>query len=335
MTQQPSDAPSGAPPSPLERLKREPERFSLDQAAAVLAPGRDPSDLAFRTTARLSYPAGDVTRVDAATHEIVTPTVGLIGPGGVLPRYYSGRVEADLKQRSGSLHAFLDMLSRRFVGLFVRAGAKYRPTRDPRLAEGVLSAVIGIGTPRLAASLGTQTPAVLYHAGAIAPRTRSAERLRGMVAEEIEARVEIQEFSGGWVRIPTSEQSRLARGVDRGHFVRLGIDAAVGTQVWDPSSRFTVALGPVSLATYLALLPGQPLHARLVELTRLQVGIELDFLLRPILRAGDVPPLRLRKAGDISARLGWTSWLNAPRPRRRDCDDALLRTDLNTLRRSS
>jgi type VI secretion system protein ImpH len=318
--------------TPLERLEREPGRFSIDQASAVIAPRRDPTEIAFRSTSRLGSPAGEVTRADAAQGGLVVPTFGLIGPGGVLPRHYTALADAESRRRSTALHDFVDMLARRFTGLFVKAGSKYRPTRDPHQAEQVLGAAVGLGTPRLADALGTPLPAVLYHAGGLSARTRSAERLRGMLSEETGAEVRLIEFAGGWVRLPTPEQTRLAAPGLPGRHVALGIDAAVGAQVWDPSSRFLVNLGPMSLRAFEALLPGAPLHARLAELTRLQVGLEVDFAFNPVLAAAEVPPLQLGLPGPGAARLGWSSWLTAARPRRNPADDAMLRPQSPTAR---
>lgn len=319
--------PLGAPraaPTPLERLQREPTRFSIDQAAEVLAPRRDPVEITYRSAPRLGAPGGEVTRVRADKGELVTPTFGLIGPGGVLPRHYTAWVDAELRKRSTALQAFLELLARRFTGLFVKAGAKHRPTRDPRLAEQVQAAAVGLGTPHLAPALATPLPAVLYHAGGLAARSRSAERLRGLLCEETGAEVQIVEFAGGWVRLPVSEQTRLAAPGQPGRHDRLGMDAALGSQVWDPPARFLVRLGPLGLRDFEALLPGTPLHTRLVELTRLLVGPEQDFAFNPSLAAAEVPPLRLGGSGQGGARLGWTSWLTTPRPRRQAPADAML-----------
>lgn len=309
-------------PSPREKLAAEPARFSLDQAVAVLAPGRDPVELSYRTQARLGAPGGEVAGSNVATGEITTPTFGLIGPGGVLPRHYTATVAAEARKRSTALHSFLDMLARRFTGLFVKAGAKYRPARDPVPAERVLAAASGLGTPHLVARLATPLPALLYHAGALAARSRSAERLRGLLTEETGTPVEIVEFAGGWIRLPEAEQSRMAARGRPGANCGLGVDAALGAQAWDPSARFLLRLGPLKLKEFEALLPGAPLHGRLVELIRLQVGLEQDFALNPVLAADQVPPLKLGLGG---ARLGWTGWLTTPRPRRTDAREALLR----------
>lgn len=310
--------------SPLERLQREPTRFSIDQAAAVIAPGRDPLEIAFRSEPRLGAPGGEVTAARPERGELLTPTFGLIGPGGVLPRHYTAWVESELRKRSTALHAFVDMFARRFTGLFIKAGGKHRPTREPRQAEQVLAAAVGLGTPGLTEALATPLQAVLYHAGGLAARSRSAERLRGMLSEETGAEVRITEFAGGWVRLPNTEQSRLAAAGVPGQYVQLGVDAVIGAQVWDPPSRFLVGLGPLNLRDFKALLPGTRLHTRLVELTRLHVGPEQDFALNPTLAADEVPALQLGLGNSKFTQLGWTSWLATPRVRRQPAGEALL-----------
>lgn len=311
---------------PLQRLLQEPGRFAIDQAAAVLAPGRDPVELHYRSSSRLGAPAGEVTKVRPDSAELVSPTFGLLGPGGVLPRHYTALVDAELRKRSSALQTFLDLLARRFTGLYVKAGAKYRPSRDPRLAEQVQCAALGLGTPHLVDSLHTPLAAVLYQAGPLAARSRSVERLRGMLCDETGAEVQIVEFAGGWMRLPPAEQSRLQAAGQPGRHVQLGMDALAGSQVWDPSARFLVRLGPLSLGDFKRLLPGTPLHARLVELIQLHVGPEQDFAFNPVLHGEQAPPLQLGALADTAAaRLGWTSWLGTARPRRRPLGDALLR----------
>jgi type VI secretion system protein ImpH len=318
--------------TPLERLQREPGRFSIDRASEVIAPGRDPTEIAYRTTSRLGAPASEVAQANAVKPSLVTPTFGLIGPGGVLPRHYSALVDGETRRRSTALQAFMDLLSRRITGLFVKAGSKFKPTRDPRLTEQVLGAAVGLGTAGLAEGLASPLQAVLYHAGSLASRTRSAERLRGMLSAETGGEVRLIEFAGGWVRLPPVEQTCLAAPGQPGRHDRLGVDAAVGAQVWDPAARFLVHLGPMALADFEALLPGAPLHTRLVELTRLQVGLELDFAFNPVLSAAEIPSLRLGPPGKGAARLGWTSWLTPARPRRIPAAEAIMRPHSPGLR---
>lgn len=303
--------------TPLARLAGQPGRFTLDQAAAVAAAGGDVLDLRWRTAARLGYPAGEVLSARAAEANepatLVTANFGLVGTGGVLPRHHTALVAAETRKRSGALHAFLDPLAGRFVGLFVRAGAKYRPTRDAVPAERALAAAVGIATPHLGSRAGASAPTLLYHAGHLAARGRSADRLAAMLAEELGTPVRIEEFAGGWVRLPPEERSRLPRaskGEPEGRHAALGAGAVLGAETWDAQARIDVRIGPLQGPAFAALLPGTPRHARVVALTRLFLGLDTGFVLRPVLAAASIPPLAL--GGTSAGRLGWTSWL--PRP---------------------
>lgn len=321
------DEPDDPPPSPAlravapaERLAREPTRFVLDQAVDVAArvvrgpDGADPLALRFRSWPRLGLPAGEVVQARPEEGELTVAAFGLIGPGGVLPRHVTATVGAELRKRSNALHAFLDMTARRLLGLYAKAGAKYRPTRNPEPAEKVLAAAIGMGTPGLDGRIAPPMPTLLFHAGNLAARTRSAERLRAMLEEETGGRVDIEEFAGGWVRLPEEEQTRLGGG-RTGRHAALGRGAAAGSQVWDPQARFVIRIGPLRRPAFEALLPGTPRYRTLVDLTRLFVGLDTGFALNLVLAGEEIPPLAL---GGGVARLGQTSWLGSAAPRARD-----------------
>lgn len=304
-------------PSALERLRAAPELFELDQAAFVIAQGRDVVELPYAALPRLNLPAAEVAQADPESGALTTPLFGLIGPAGTLPRHYTATTGAELRQRNQALRHMLEMLARRLTGMWVRAGAKYRPTRDPLPTERALDAAVGMGTPGLAERLPVPAQSLRYHAGHLAARSRSASRLAAMIAEETGFTVEIVEFSGGWLRLPPSEQTRM--GVQYG---QLGVDAAAGAQVWDPQARFIIRLGPLDADSFERLLPGRPLFERICGLTRLFVGPEQDFVLNPVLAADSVPATRL---GPGQGRLGLTTWMGMPRPRSVPAREAMLR----------
>ena len=309
----PTPAVRPAPAPPLERLAREPGRFSLDQAAHLTAPGGDVLALRYRTTARLGYPLGEVLAPRRADGTLTSPSFGLIGPGGVLPRHFTALVGAESRKRSLALHAFLDLAASRFTGLHVKAAAKYQPARDPLPAQKALAAAVGLGTPHLADRTGVPLEGLLYHAGNLAARSRSADRLAALLAEETGVPVTIQEFTGGWLRLPETERTRLGGGGQRGRegqHARLGAGALAGAETWDAQARFTIRLGPLDGARFAALLPGTPEHRRVVALTRLVVGLDTGFVVNPVLAPAAVPALALGQG-----RLGWTSWLGVAQPR--------------------
>lgn len=307
--------------SALQRLAQTPGRFDLDQAVRVAAPAGDPLALRYRTVARLGFPAGEVLAHRPEQRELVVASFGLIGPGGVLPRHQTATVAAEDRKRSRALHHFVDMLANRFTGLHVLAGARYRPTADPGAAERVLAAAMGLETAGLMPRAGVPREAALYHAGHLAARSRSASRLAAMLEEEAGAPVRLEEFAGRWVRLPPAERTRLAgggRGVaSEGQHAQLGAGALLGAETWDAQARFVVRIGPVDARRFAMLLPGRPLHARIVALTRLLVGPDTGFAIAPVLQAPAIGPLQLGAGG---GRLGWTSWLSLPagRTRRRD-----------------
>ncbi len=315
----PPPAPVLRPVAPAQALARQPTRFAFDQAidlAALVAQAAegDPLALRYRSLPRLGLPAGEVVQARPETGELTLGTFGLVGAGGVLPRHVTATVGAELRKRSMALHAFIDLNSRRFAGLHARAGAKYRPTRNPVPAERVLAAAIGMGTPGLDGRLSLPVATLLYHAGNLAARSRSAERLRAMLEEETGGRVDIEEFAGGWIRLPESEQTRFGGG-RLGQHAALGQGAAAGSQVWDPQARFIIRIGPLRRRAFEALLPGSPRYRHLVDLARLFVGLDTGFALNLILAKAEIPPLAL---GGGVARLGQTSWMGMPAPRQQD-----------------
>jgi type VI secretion system protein ImpH len=322
---EPPPSPVLAPLSPIDRLKRDPARFDLDQAVAVTlrasgTPADQPEALRLRSQARLAMPAGAVLQAKPEEGELTLGTFGLIGAGGVLPRHHTAMVATEQRKRSMALHAFLDMVARRSVGLFPKAGAKYRPTRNPQPATDALSAAIGMGTGHLDGRMRVDRQALLYHAGNLASRTRSTERLRAMLQAETGRKVEIEEFAGGYIRLPETEQTRMPKGRAAPQHCALGVSATAGAQVWDAQARFIIRFGPLTRAEFDALLPGTPSWQRITQLARLFVGQDTAFAVNLVLRKDDVPA---SQAG-AGARLGWSTWTGTSRPRRGDARDALF-----------
>jgi type VI secretion system protein ImpH len=131
--------------------------------------------------------------------------------------------------------------------------------------------------------------------------------------------VQIQEFAAKWHVLEESETSPL--GSAR---ARLGHDAILGRRLRLSQFHFRVILGPLDRASYLRFLPAGDAFARLRELVRFAVGAEMGFDVRLLLRAKDVPLLRLgSRAADTAPRLGWLAWIGR-RPRDRDACDVVI-----------
>ncbi len=326
--------------SPLQALARSPRRFGFDAAVRVLTLARhteDPADVArFRTPPGLTYPPADVLDLrggggsETDRPDVTIGMMGLTGPSGVLPRHYTDAVVQALRSRSPSLHAFLDLLSHRFVAFFARAGAKYRPARAAETAAlrtppaddpitKILLALIGHGTAHLTDRMLIGTQPLTHYAGLFAARPRSAQRLGAMVSDWLGMRAEVIEFAGAWLSLPPDQRSRI--GVN-GQFSILSSNAAAGVRAWDPQARIILRIGPLDRAGFERLLPDRLALQRLVSLVRTYVGFEIGFAINPVLAADSVPPLRLDSAADPPPRLGWNTWLEPVSGGQRRHEDA-------------
>ena len=321
--------------SPLEALAQTPRRFGFDAAVRVLTLARhteDPAEVAhFRSPPGLTYPPADVVEFrGSGKPDVTVAMIGLTGPSGVLPRHYTDAVVQALRNRSASLHAFLDTLSHRFVAFFARAGAKYRPARAAEAAAlrspgqqdpitKALLALTGHGTAHLTDRLLISTEPMLHYAGLFAMRPRSAERLGALVSDWLGMRVEVIEFAGAWLSLPPDQRSRIGA---YGQFSQLSLNAAAGVRAWDPQARVILRIGPLDRAGFERLLPDRLALQRLVSLIRAYVGFEIGFAINPVLAADSVPPLQLDSTADPKPRLGWNTWLEPIAGGRRRTTDA-------------
>jgi type VI secretion system protein ImpH len=333
------------PASPLERLATGPERFGFDAAVRILllaARKTDPGEVVrFRSMTGLAYPPADVLEIIAKPNgvrpDMVVSVMGLTGPSGVLPRSFTETVNTTLRARSGSLHDFLDMLSHRMLALFARAGTKYRLARISEIGRlaagdgddrdnpltGLLLSLTGYGTAHLADRLAAGRDPLMHYAGFLTTQPRSAERLRALVSDWLGRPVEVFEFVGAWLPLPSDQRTRLGgRGI-AGQFDRLGAapdgddgaaraDAAIGIRAWDQQAGIVLRIGPLDRDDFTTLLPDRPQLERLVALVRAYLGYATGFSINPIASPAAVPDLQLHADADPAPLLGWNTWMTAP-----------------------
>jgi type VI secretion system protein ImpH len=337
--------------SVLARLLREPRRYRFDAMVRVLmraALKDDPgAAIRFRTPPGLAFPATEVQEVcDGGIRlDATIGLMGLTGPSGVLPRYYSEIVSQTLRGGSTALHQFLDMLGERFVAFFAMAAIKYRPAREadvahlraeqaPDAISQVLLSLTGYGTPHITPRIAAGFDPLLHYAGLFAMRPRSADRLGAMLSDWLGRQVQVIEFAGAWLRLPPDQRSRIGT---QGAFCLLGIDAAVGVRAWSPEARMLLRVGPLGRGDFQRMLPNGETLLRLVSLVRAFVGPELGFVINPVLAASDVfrsdeaGAMRLAGVAPIPPRLGWNTWLpidSGSFRRRSDASDAVFDADM-------
>jgi type VI secretion system protein ImpH len=309
-----------------DRLFEEPYSFEFAQAVRLLRqyyphragvglfqPPRSEA-VRFGATPSLTFPASEIQelleRAEAPPLMRVN-FMGLVGPLGVLPLYYTELVSERVRVRDYTLRDFLDIFHHRLISLFYRVSEKYRfvigyEQRESDRFSGYLFDLIGLGAPALRRRQEIEDETLLFYTGLFAQQPRSAEALRLMLTDYFEAPIAIQQFLGAWYRLDSRAQCSL----DDTSFdsQQLGFGAVVGDEIWDPQSRLRVVIGPLPLHRYLDFLPSGAAYRPLRSLVRFFAGDEFDFEAQLILRRDDVPACELGAGGESAPRLGWLSW---------------------------
>jgi type VI secretion system protein ImpH len=282
------------------RLKDEPVRF-----------GQEPT-LAFAPSSLAGF-----HRRGARPPRLDTFFLGLFGPNGPLPLHLTEYArERDRNHGDATFRRFADIFHHRYVQLFYRAWAEAQPvTHADRPADDRFALYVGafggLGLDALRGRDAMPDEVRLHWAGLLAMASRPAEGLARILAGFFEIPVRIEEHVGHWIRLPRASLSRLG-----GEDAVLGSAATLGERVWDVAGKFRVVAGPVDLATFRRLLPGEPSLERVRAIVRAWTGDEMWWDLKVILRRADVPPARL----DQRCGLGRTTWLLSG-PAARDAED--------------
>ena len=337
--------------SVTEQLLTEGYRFDFFQSVRLLnriAEHQDPVGYAslpqresvrFHSLPSLSFPPSaiyDIARTENREEpmKMVVAFMGMTGPQGVLPRYYTELIMERLRYQDRTLLDFFDIFSHRLISLFYRSWEKYhvavsfegaaiQPKKPDRISQHLLS-FIGLGTKGLAEQLAFSPQALLGYTGLLAVRSRSAHSLRQLLTHFFGVVVEIRQFIGEWVALEPEDQSRL-NGPKRN--LRLGETTMAGSKIWDQQARFQVELGPLSLTRFGQFLPSGKTYHTLVQLIRFFAGQHLQFDVRLKLVAADVPYCRLGERSECPPQLGWTTWLKC-QEFTEDADDVSFRGEL-------
>jgi type VI secretion system protein ImpH len=325
----------------IEALRAAPERFDFIQAVRILerAAQRAASDsgaqapalvgfdhdprretLLLRAVMELAFPATEVLQLDDAggKPELTVSMMGLNGVSGVLPGHYSHWVLEAFRNKNAAPRDFLDLFNHRALSLFLRAAEKYRlPLAFERAgSQGqdsistLLLALVGLRGPALQHRQAIPDETQVFYAGHFAQRRRTAAGLRRMLTEHFAQPVGVKQFQGHWANLLPGEQTRLGGGTrDSRRYATLGVNAILGSRVWDVQGSFRVQLGPLNYTQFKSLMPGEAQMAQLAALTRSFVGPALSFDVQVTLQASGIPALTLSNNPQAGRRLGWNTWL--------------------------
>jgi type VI secretion system protein ImpH len=301
----------------LRRFEREnPDKPRIGDAATLAE-----EYLVVSQNPYMEFPASNL---DGAVAEpgrmrLVARFLGMFGPQGALPLTTTEESYLWLLERDDAFPRFADIFQRRFIALFFRAWADARPiAQNDRPGEdrfrAYVGSMIGVGAPLFRDADSLSDFAKMEYAGLLAPRVKSASRLRSFLSGLFGARVEIDEFVGVWLTLEPSARSRLGA-----RPCGLGSDCMLGASTFSVADKFRVRVFVRDFAQYQRFLPGSD-HARAIgDAVFLYVGEEYDWDMELAIPAGEITPVRLGQG----AKLGWTTWM-APNWSK---TDVTIRTD--------
>jgi type VI secretion system protein ImpH len=333
------ETPAVGQPELEAQLRENPTSFEFFQAVRVLErlyPQRDrvgkfgapAAEVArFGANPDTAFPASEIQRLELSDGpaRMAVNFMGLTGPEGVLPYYYSLLISERMRARDTTLRDFFDIFHHRMISLFYLAWEKYRFTvsyerdQQDRVTQH-LKDLIGLGESGLQDRLSIRDDALLFYAGLFAPRQRSATALQQLLEDYFGVPVEVEQFVGGWYPLSASTHCTLGEEGDASE--QLGWGAVAGEEVWDPQARVRLRLGPLTRRQYDQFLPTGSAYEPLKTLTRFFSGDQFDFEVQLVLARDEVPASAIGMEAPGSP-LGWCTWMRS-RPFSRDADDTIL-----------
>jgi len=325
-------APSGTDHTPLapellERLEQEAFVFRFFQAVRLLermAPDREPvgrfarpkeEAARFKVHQSLMFPASEIQALEFPVGQPPLMTVnfmGLTGPLGVLPIWYTNLIRDRIKAKDHTLPDFFDIFNHRLISLFFHAWEKYRfaisyERGDREGLTKCLMDITGLGTTGLQNRQDVPDDSLLFYAGLLSQKPRSAQNLAQLLSDYFDVPVAIEQFVGAWYRLDPVNQCHMDERPDFSEQVGLG--AVVGDEMWDQHSRARIKIGPLTMERYLEFLPNGSAFQPLKALAHFYSNGEVDFEAQLILKMDQVPLCSLGAGGDEAPQLGWVTWM--------------------------
>jgi type VI secretion system protein ImpH len=303
------------------RLLRDPAAFEFHQAVRLLERLVVPNGrIRFASAPGLAFPEADVAGIELGDGiggetdaTLRTAVVGLLGPWGELPYWYSERVAGALAAGDDGPAAFFDLFTSRLVELFYQAWKDTNITVD---CEQELNGHVGAATFYLTALCGhsSEKDALatrwLRYAGLLRRRPVPVASVVTVLSDVVSAPVEVRQFEGRWHELAASRVSRL----DDHETAVLGTTATLGDRIWNPSGKFAVVIGPLSPSAAMRLLPGTEEYDSVTALIRFASGSHLDFNLELVIERAAAPSCVLDDESLAPALLGLNTWIGVLEP---------------------
>jgi type VI secretion system protein ImpH len=326
----------------LEMMEYIPFEFQFFQAVRLLEramPDRMPVGrfhlpsrevVRFGAFQHFAFPASQIHEVkfrENGPPKMLVNFMGLTGPMGVMPLYYTELIMERQRSRDHGVVEFLDIFNHRMISLFYQAWEKYRFTvayergELDRFSHHLLD-LIGMGTKGLQNRLAVMDDTLMFYSGLLSMQPRSAQALKQILVDYFEVPVEIEQFIGSWYPLEAADQCRFTE--TSCYSEQLGVGAVVGDEVWEVQFGIRIVLGPLTLNQYRDFLPNGSAYLPMRTLARFFAGRETDYELQLVLKRDEVPACELGDESDTGPQLGWLTW-NKTVPMGRDPRDTVLR----------
>lgn len=342
------DSPESDPHAPahLRDLKdllfSDPNSFDFFQAVRLLellSPDRAPvGDFAlppqevvrFGVHASLSFPASAIQRLTpGGPHRPAAMDVnfmGLVGPLGLLPNYYTELVAERTRVHDTALASFLNIFHHRVISLFYRAWERshfnigYEREGSDATTSRLLD-FVGLGLPPLQSRQVIRDESILYYSGLFGLASRSSLALESILSDYFDVPVEIEQFVGVWRKLVEPDQCCFDMGPAESR--QLGFGAVAGDEIWDRQSRAQIRIGPLNAARYRDFLPDGNCFQPLQALVRFYSGYDVEYEVQLILKRQQVPACELGDDMGLT-QLGWFTWMKSQPSFDRNPSDTVL-----------
>lgn len=202
----------------------------------------------FKADQHLGFPGTSISKVEIKKEQKNTETavdmhvsfMGLTGTSGVLPQHYTELVLERMKLKDFGMREFFDLFNHRLISLYYRAWEKYRFPIGFEKSTQQSSEPFTYVLNQLSGNKGVIGN---YYAGIYNQKNRTAAGLKQILSDFCQCDIEIEQFQGKWHIIKPSEQTQLgARNNPEGQYACLGVDASIGSRVWDVNSSINVCI---------------------------------------------------------------------------------------------
>lgn len=284
-------------PVPGSAQRPSQEHYRLGQTAQMTFSPREIASLSIRD-ARL---------------EVQLFGLGIWGPQGTMPLHLTELAWSRSEQHDDrTLVDFVDIFHHRALSLFWRAWFISQDTasldrKEDESFSFYIASLVGLD-PAQRGETALPMHARLASSAHLIREARNPEGVTGALHYYFDIPVTLEEFAPQWIRLNPAETSRLG---DATCALHLGDGAVLGETLQDRQHKFSLTLGPLTLAQYMGFSPwGEDLPA-LCEWVRNFTGFEFAWDVQLLLRADEMPETSLNG----SHQLGYASWLM-----RSECD---------------